>query len=202
MRLCKMLCAVAGAVLVAAMCVPTASARQFNLSERDIRATFPTFEITGPIGSVRCPLTLEIRMHERRITKLVELLIGEVTAAALGVCPAGRAGIQVESLPWHVRYASFAGTLPNITSFTTKIVGMEWNITEPTFMLRCLIRTTAGEPVTLIFTRENSGALVQARLGGEILTGTECSRIRARVTATSNALTVLGGGAAVTLTLI
>lgn len=202
MRLPKMILAVAGATLIAAVTVATASARQLELSNTDLRATFPTWEITNPFGGVaRCELTIEFRFHERRIAKVIESLIGSITRAALGPCAQGAAVIQAETLPWHIRYESYNGTLPNITSLNTRVVGMGWNITEPG-TIRCLIRTTVAQPARLIFNRGAGGVLTQATWGGEINTGPECFNGRARIAGASNALTVLGRLERVTVRLI
>ena len=102
------------------------------------------------------------------------------------------------TLPWHVRYTSFAGTLPNISRINTTVSGMNFNIREPTFGVECLAaNATAG----LNYTRV---------VGGGVLTGgdiegreieTSCG-IREELSGGSTSLTVLGAATRITVTLI
>lgn len=191
MRPSKLLLVVMSVTSLVAVMTGSAVARQLELSERDLRATFPRWEISNAFGTAKCELTLEMTMHERRITKTAELLIGFVTRAAITACAMGTANLQIETLPWHIRYESFTGTLPNITRLNTRVIGMAWNIREPIFGVMCLIRTSAGEPARLIFSREAGSVLTEATLGGEIASGPECMGIRTRIAGTTNSLTVL-----------
>ena len=56
-------------------------------------------------------------------SKGVGSLIGYITQAILRPCATGTASILRETLPWHVRYAGFSGSLPNITSLTVHAIG-------------------------------------------------------------------------------
>jgi len=61
-----------------------------------------------------------------------------------------------ESLPWHVRYLYYTGTLPNITGVGLASVGLEFAITEP---VNCRTHTTEAQPFVAIANAESSGVI-------------------------------------------
>jgi hypothetical protein len=95
----------------------SASNHRFRLTWASLRM-FPENETGAP--DIRCPVTLEGSFHSATIRKTAGALIGAVTKgivnAAEPPCAGGHATVRQESLPWHVTYESFRGTLPNITS--------------------------------------------------------------------------------------
>jgi hypothetical protein len=167
MKLYKLLFAVVGATVLLGALVSTASANRLRNSATTTRATFASAEFSGGFGTTRCSLTLEGSLHSATITKTPEALIGYITRASVGPCPSGSATVNTSSLPWHVRYESFTGTLPNITTFKTKVFGAEWSIRE-TFGITCTVSRTAENTTgTYALT---SGVITRVDLGGSILT--------------------------------
>ncbi len=199
MKLCKLLCAITGATILLAVLVSSASANRLSQSSSTLRATWTSAEFSGGFGSARCSVTMEASVHSRTVTKTAGALIGYVTRASIGPCSSGSATILSAALPWHVRYASFTGTLPNISSTTFTVVGLAFQIKEPTFGITCLATSTTTEPATGTFNRESGGALSSSTLGGTI--ETSCG-IRGTLGGTSGTPVVLGATTRVTVTLI
>jgi hypothetical protein len=122
-----------------------------------------TFRITSGAGiregDVICPLTLEGSFHSNTFAKVPGSLIGYITRAALEeeLCSGGTARYLRETLPWHLRYAGFAGLLPNITSITTMVIGL--GILLRRGIESCLYRTSLETPGVLTWFREEAGAI-------------------------------------------
>jgi hypothetical protein len=188
MNRCKLLLATLGAVGLICVVAGTASARTFSISNQTWRAIFYPFleeeerrepelreqiEITSELATTyRCRLTLEGSFHTRTIAKVAETLIGYVNRAALPECSGFMSTrLLTETLPWHVRYRSFSGALPNIVSLSTSIIGFAMSIREPTFRVVCLGRSTAEEPFILRWDREAGGRLREASASGSITMG-------------------------------
>lgn len=145
-------------VTIALGCVVAqASARNLSISNTDFRIVWTPMAFTSAAqGTVACDLTMEGTLHSRTIVKTNNLLIGYITRARINhtACAEGDvfmlngteslAGVAtIDTLPWHVRYVSFTGRLPDIT-------GVRVNITNMSFLVRrliqCLFRSTAAEP--------------------------------------------------------
>jgi hypothetical protein len=182
MNRCKLLLATLGAATLICIATGTASARSFSISNQTWRAIFYPFleeerreqiEISNESGTTiyRCRLTLEGSFHSRSIAKVAETLIGYVNRAALGECGFLDTRLLSETLPWHVRYRSFLGALPNIISLSTAIVGMAMSIRDPLTGTVCLGRSTAAEPFILGWEREAGGRLREANASGSLVTG-------------------------------
>ena len=186
MNRCKLLLAMLGATALMCVVVCSASARSFSISNLSWRTIYYPFlpeerrrepeqreqwEISGPeFVTYRCRLTLEGSFHARSIAKVAESLIGYVNRATLGECPINDTRVLRETLPWHIRYRSFSGTLPNIVGFTTAIIGFAMSIREP-FAARCLGRSTAAEPILFTWIREAGGRWREAGLSGSLTAG-------------------------------
>jgi len=189
------------ALVVLTAVAGTASARNFSISNQSIRASFREVIFRGVFGTTNCQLTLEGSMHWRTIAKIAGQLTGFITAARLGPCAAGTATILQAGLPWHVRFASFSGALPSITSMTRDLVGAAFS-TRETGGISCLVRTTATEPARGILTIGAGGVITGAELGGSIRSGAECFGAAGTFTSSRGVVTVLNSTTAVTLTLI
>ncbi len=98
-------------------------------------------------------------------------------------------------LPWHMRYASFAGTLPNITSITSRVIGGEFLILVRILGIEvsCLYLTSTTEPGIETSGREAGGSLTGVSLSGEIRSATGGTCARGRLSG-SGSLTSAGGG--------
>ncbi|HEX7289613.1 MAG TPA: hypothetical protein VF250_00685 [Conexibacter sp.] len=130
-----------------------------------------TFRSNGivPISTACPPITLSGSLHSGTITKTAGSLIGYVVnASGSGTCTESwRGRVLTEGLPWHVRYQSFTGTLPNISSIGIRIVGFEYRLTEPVGA-ECLVRSTEAQPLAMTWTRAASGAVSGSALSGTI----------------------------------
>ena len=112
--------------------VSNASANRLSMSSRTFRITWASLEFENNINSntVRCPVTLEGSYHSATFTKTTGALIGYITRASLNGpgCTGGRATVLTESLPWHLRYKSFSGTLPSISGIEEDVIGESFQI--------------------------------------------------------------------------
>lgn len=154
-----------GTLAAAATVAAIAGARNISMSDSAIRATFREFRSGGSGGSVdiRCPLTLEGSFHSRTYAKVRGTLVGQITRAAMGHPCTGTGGdmyvlngVEVQegrtvanTLPWHVRYFSFNGTLPRLSAVTLDIIGFSW--IYPPFGEVCLYRSTETNPARFVW---------------------------------------------------
>jgi hypothetical protein len=161
---------VAAAVLAGA--AGAASARRISLTSQGFRVVFTSFAVfeSWLVIEPRCPVTFEGSFHSRTISKVANSLIGYITRAIAdqSMCAEGRlymlngaevlAGLTVSnSLPWHIRYSSFVGTLPFIQEIKVSIVGM--GVLAERFGGVCLYLTTAEAPARARLARESGGLL-------------------------------------------
>jgi hypothetical protein len=105
------------AALSLASALSAASARSFSTSSQTLRVTWSNLEFTNSVGFgfVRCAFTLEGSLHSRTIAKIANSLIGAITrVAVLHPCTGGELIPRTETLPWHIQYEQFTGTLPTI----------------------------------------------------------------------------------------
>jgi hypothetical protein len=103
------------AIVVMALNVTTATARTLSIGpSQSFRETFNDLELRTLEIRDDCRLTLEGSLHARTMAKVAGSLIGYITRVRTGQCTVGTT-LLTETLPWHVRYESFSGTLPNIT---------------------------------------------------------------------------------------
>jgi len=192
MRLGRLMVAVFGATVLLTALVGAASAGRLSTSSQRLRATWARLNFGGGAGTVECEVVAEGSFHERTISKTVETLSGFITSANITRCSRGSATVLRESLPWHVRYASFTGTLPNITTIMARVFGVSFNIREP-FGVTCLSRATAS----IAFNREAGGATTSATASGEGVCGGAVGNFSGTTSSFDN-----GSGTRITVTLI
>jgi hypothetical protein len=142
----KLLLGGLAAALVMAAFVGSASARRIEISEPRFRAVFAplTFGAEGQTPVV-CRVTLEGSFHSRTLSKVVGALLGYVTAAETANCTSETARALRETLPWHILYVSFTGTLPNISSIRIDLRNAAFLVRAFGFV-SCLYRTEEGHP--------------------------------------------------------
>jgi hypothetical protein len=137
----KLLLAAVVATALMALAVGSAAARQLEVNEERYRITWRTLEFKeGVFGiAVRCPVTLEGSFHSRTITKNLGSLIGYVTRAIVkeNSCQNGRGIPATETLPWHVTYEGFTGTLPEITNLIVLLRNATFRLSEIPFHANC-----------------------------------------------------------------
>ncbi len=135
------------AILTMILGVNTASANRLSLSHLTNRAIFNPIEFRGGIGASRCRLTLEQSFHSATITKTVGALIGYVTGATFHrPCEAGEYTVLTETLPWHLQYGGFTGTLPQLRGLILNMIGLAFRVNESVFGISCLARSTQERP--------------------------------------------------------
>ena len=109
---------------------------------------------------VRCDVTMTLTLH-RSIPKVERTLAGYVRDARVANCEGGTVVVLTETTPWHIKYLSFTGTLPSITSVRLAL--------ESQFLLtigseRCLyiggVGTTVQEGVRIRGIRSDERELV------------------------------------------
>jgi hypothetical protein len=145
------------AVMVMALTVSLASARRFGLSNQTFRAiwTLLRFEIEGT-ATIECPVTLEGSFHSRTLSKVSGQLVGYVTRAfvrgGLTEClNTGNVRANTETLPWHIQYNSFIGTLPSISEINFEIIGADVNVDPSSiFLPNCRIRSEQAHPAQIL----------------------------------------------------
>ena len=139
----------------------SAGANRLSLSNQSIRWTWVEFSSNNAGIDIRCAVTLEGSFHSRTFTKVRGALVGFINRASVRPSCAGGWGdmrFLSETLPWHIRYRSFAGTLPRITAVTIDVVGFSWNY-PGIGRGPCLYRSTAESPAGFILNRAETGAI-------------------------------------------
>jgi len=197
MKLGRVLIALVAVAVVLGVLVASASARNYELSSQTFRTTFARFDLSGGIGAVECPVTMEGSFHTRTITKTVGSLIGYIREATIGGgCRRGSATILRETLPWHMRYAFFGGTLPRITSISLSVTGVAIRVREPTFGLTCLV---SGSILRLTAAVDGTGTMTSHGWSGSWVG--DCG-LEVSVNATSSTVTVNNSATRITVRLI
>jgi hypothetical protein len=200
----KLWLALMSATVIFGAMAGSSAARTLSISNQNIRATWRELSFIGSGRTIICPVTLEGSLHSRTITKTVNSLIGYITRAVVGepACRNGTARVRNETLPWHVRYLSFSGTLPNITAISVNVLRPGFDVTGEFFgfNVTCSYRTSN---VRGTFSREAGGALTSVRVEGTGLVpdqGFPCEN--GELSGTSTSLTLLGATTRITVTLI
>jgi hypothetical protein len=188
MKIVKLLLATAGATLCVGTLAWSAPARSLSITNRSFRAQFREIRLMMPFSTPSCEMTLEGSLHASTIAKVVGSLIGYITRGRLGPCRSGTATLLTATLPWHMRYREFRGTLPDISSVTIGISDMGLAATE-NFGIRCLFRTTVIDEIEFVL--KSFFSMMTAQLGGAIPTLPECFEADATVSSDEGRLTQL-----------
>ena len=168
MRPLRLLLTVFVAAAILGALVASASARNLSNSSTSIGATWTRMDFTGGFGIIECEVVLQGTMHSRTMPKVANSLIVYITAGNIPRCAAFGMTILRETLPWHVTYRNFGGTLPNITSIGTNLIGYAFRFREPSFGATCLARSTAASPNILTHNREAGGRITSVTMSGSI----------------------------------
>jgi hypothetical protein len=166
------------AALLLALAVGTASARTFSTSEQSIRVTWSPLTFSGEgAAEARCNVTLESSFHSRTIPKVQGTLIGYITRAIVGRPCQRNTGWAFNgternevlgsvtvpnSLPWHLTYERFSGTLPNPESFTFLLVNARFLLRVVTAIGTVLCQYTSN------VTNGVSAAIASLGTGGRV----------------------------------
>ena len=206
----KLALAALAATLLMSLAVSSATAGHLSTSNQNFRIVWNplTFRSEGGFinPTVECPVTLEGTFHSATIAKIEGSLIGYITRAIVAEteppCRGGIAHVNTETLPWHVTYRSFVGTLPRITGIVLLLHKTSFEI--ETGGVRCRFEETGTERAAGTANREAGGAITGLtadnislpRTGGSSFCPT---RISFEGTGT---VTVLGSTTRISVTLI
>jgi len=208
-----------GLVVVVALagCVSGASAHRFSLSpEAGFRVQWqtwmPSIGWEGGQVIVSCPATLEGSFHSRTLVKTAGALIGYITRAVTNEAACSSSGAAearlrflAETLPWHLVYNGFEGSLPNIAAVRFNVVGQAIRVSGLSFGSSCLYLSTTTRPMFDGFDlNATTRAVRNYRTAGEIplREGSPfCSETMFMSGNTTN-VTVRGGTSSITVTLI
>jgi len=163
----KLIFAGLAAAMLLSLGVSSASARNLSVNEQSSNIVWTPLEFVAGGRTVSCNVTLETRFHYRTIVKSSGALIGFVNRATVNTCTGGSATVLSATLPWHITYGGFSGTLPNITAIRLNLIGTSF-LVQPNESIACLARSTAANPARGI-----------ANVAGGVITG-----LRADETAT------------------
>jgi hypothetical protein len=148
----KLVLAGLATAIVLSLAVGAASARRFEVSERGFLARWTTDRplIVNIAGNrISCPVTLEGSFHSRTTSKVCGQLVGYITTAQFaGTEPPCKGGVLdplAETLPWHIQYSRFAGTLPAITRIRILLVGLQ--VGGIANGIVCLLASTQASPI-------------------------------------------------------
>jgi hypothetical protein len=210
------LAAMAAALL--AFAVGTASARSLSTSSQQFRITWRVLEL-GSESLIRCAATMEGSFANRTIAKVARTLIGAITRASFKQesCTGGtvaafngvegyNGGTASNTLPWHVTYESFAGSLPNITAVNVLLGRFRFGTRDGLGVCTGQYGT-ATDNVVLSMAREAGGRItaVEPVAGSNVFnlfrTDAGICRMQLRVIG-SGGITQLNAAAGITVTLI
>ena len=184
-----------GAMLLMALSVGTASARNLSVTSQTFRSTFHELEFVAGTVVNTCDVTLEGSLHARTMPKVLNSLMGYVTRVDTANCRVVTT-VLTETLPWHIRYRGFSGNLPNITLILVRVRGnfrVATCLAETEFDAR-FIRVPASTVVTGISVNQ----------GGFPLTGVLCPapRLGSLRSNVAGVVTVLNSSTLISVTLI
>lgn len=201
MKLGKMILTVVGATVLLGALASATSARNFSLSSQTNTTLWRRMDFAGGLGgTIECEVLVAGSLHSRTNAKTVGLLIGYITSATVLRCARGGATVNQGSLPWHRRYRSFTGALPNITSQSETITGAEWTLRDP-FGTTC---TVAGATSSMIgtYTIGAGGVITRADRSGAIVCASGGFSFTVSVSGSETNVAERLSGARTTLTLI
>jgi hypothetical protein len=188
-RRAKLILTALTAAVVLGAAIDTATAQRFEVTNTSIRTTFPTLRFFGsePFGGtveIACPVTIEGTFHSRTIAKGPERLIGYITRAILNQNACAEGGftgftILQERLPWHIRYESFAGALPNITRLNLRFALATFKMRAVFFGIECLFQSTVTSPLRAfvernVATRQAVNLVAYSETSVPIFEGSSC----------------------------
>jgi hypothetical protein len=159
------------ATLVLAAATGDAAARRLSMTENRIRAVWSELRFReNGAQNIICHATLEGSFHSRTLSKVSGQLIGFITKANIAhPCVNGEAwflngqeqidgGTVALTLPWHVRYDSFAGILPRIERIRLQLFQISY-LLRMGIINNCLYRAET-EPAFMIFTRNTTTGVI------------------------------------------
>jgi len=157
------------ASLLLSTAISTASARNLSITNQNFRITWTSLEFIAG-AATRCLVTLEGSFHYRTILKNPRSLIGLITKARVQrPCIEGTGSafngveryngvVPSNSLPWHVTYEGFSGTLPRIEAVLLLLARPRFGIE----IINCAIQVgEATDNITLQAVHEGGGGITE-----------------------------------------
>ena len=196
------------AAAVLASAVGSASARNLSVTNGSFRTTWAPLTFSEPFGffTIRCNITMEGSFHSTTIAKVIGSLIGYVTSARVQhPCTNGEAwawnGTERflrtgNSLPWHLTYEGFTGTLPNITGVRVLLVRPKFTVEFPGICL------ATYQPANQNGTAIISAGTMRIQAGTETSTAIEGECPRGSFNGTSTTVVLLNTTTPITIRLI
>jgi hypothetical protein len=145
----KLLLAGLTAALAFGALISTSSANRLALSGQQFRATWNALRFIGFV-TVECHVTIEGSFHSRTISKVLEALVGYVSRVTVDStnCTGGSARALTETLPWHIRYGGFTGTLPTIETILLRVINGQFLVQVAGIApAKCLYTANATSPM-------------------------------------------------------
>jgi hypothetical protein len=141
-----------------AVAVGPASAGRLSFSSTTFRLVWPEMRVTMPLSTTEltmqaiCGVTLAGTFHARTLAKTAGQLVATLSPTTIipTPCRVGRGIYLLEN--WHLRYESFGGTLPSISSLTFSLTGLNAVWEEPLWGFRCLYGATPESPARVVAT--------------------------------------------------
>lgn len=199
----------AGALAAAALAlaVDSSSANRFSVNETRWRHVWNPLTFKTATSTIECPITIEGSFHSSVSQKTAGALTGYVSGVSISnpLCTGGHLTLLQATLPWHVTYVGFSGTLPNITAVTTDLLNAGFQL-QPLGSLACLARMTPEHPGrSIIALRVGTATSIRADETAEIpLTGAlgACPFSGSLTLSGIGAITRLGSTGSIAVTLI
>lgn len=129
MSIClRVAAAVVAATSLMALAAGASSAARLSSTTQNVTTNFRQLQFGAEgLATASCNVTVEGSMHSRTTTKTAERLLGYIIRVTTASC-SNPMTILSETLPWHFRYTSFSGSLPNITLLTLTAIGVSARI--------------------------------------------------------------------------
>jgi hypothetical protein len=153
-RIKRLALSMAGAIALCLLTTGSASAMtRFDLGLTELTATsLSGLTLSSETGEVICDTTFHVSVPQKLISKLEGTTVARVTAILIANARSPSGPAECTGLTTTYSYDSFAGTLPNITTFTLEGV-FRWLIRVRTFIgtAECLyfgaIRMGGANPI-------------------------------------------------------
>jgi hypothetical protein len=148
-----------------ALMVSTASGSRLSFSEQAFQSELGPLTFRAGGLSISCSITIEGSLHSRTISKTSGALVGYVFGGIERgeACSGGTARGLEETLPWHIRYSSFTGTLPRITGIRLQVIGVAISMEPSGSGLLCLYKSTTAAPAFVTAVVNAEGTITSLR---------------------------------------
>ncbi len=128
-----------------------ASARRIAVDDLDYDRIWTPMRFVAAGTTTTCNVTILGHFHSATFAKVIGSLIGLLDHAAVGSCTEGAsATLLSESIPWHIRYRSFCGTLPFLTCIVVDYIGFSVRVDPAGASPACLLRSESAQPLPVI----------------------------------------------------